>query len=196
MKDAYPGVNMILSFSRVGFNDKHTEALVEVYPDSSQARESPETILLRKTANAWRVALRHLEHELTSGAVIAGKCEPVDAPDKWPTVGEIEQLTGDLSLMSVGTSPDARGYGDTVLVRLKATDTLARYYIKRGPTSWERRTNGQIPLTGKIIDRATGRPKKGVQAYLFMSGSRAELILTDAPMSLWTVGSRSTRSDE
>jgi hypothetical protein len=128
------------------------------------------------------VALRHLEHELTSGAVIAGKCEPVDAPDKWPTVGEIEQLTGDLSLISVGTSPNGRGYGDTVLVRLQATDTLARYYIKRGPTSWERRTNGQIPLTGKIIDRATGRPKKGVQAYLFMSGPRAELTLTDAPM--------------
>src|SRR5258706_12931265 len=61
MKDAYPGVNAVISFSSVGFNDRGTEALVDVRADSAKAAEVSEMMLLKKTGLDWRVGRGHGE---------------------------------------------------------------------------------------------------------------------------------------
>ena len=119
MKDAYPGINSVLSFAKVGFNSRGTEALVEFYVDSARAAPASETALLKKNGANWRVALRHVEREATSGEWTGVKCEAGDAPAVAPTRGEIEKLAGEFNIVRVGASRVFRGRTDTVRVRLE-----------------------------------------------------------------------------
>jgi hypothetical protein len=119
MKDAYPGVNAVVSFSAVGFNDHRTEGLVEIHVDSARASDATEIMLLKKTGAEWRVALRHVEGERISSEWSRGKCEPTDVPAQPPSHAQIESLIGDIDLIRVGASRQFRGRTDTVRVRLE-----------------------------------------------------------------------------
>ena len=119
MKDAYPGINSVISFAKVGLNSRGTEALVEFHLDSAAAEATSETMLLEKTGAAWRVALRHVERPATSGEWAGGKCEAGDAPANMPTRAEIESLAGEFNIVRVGASRVFRGRTDTVRVRLE-----------------------------------------------------------------------------
>jgi hypothetical protein len=146
MKDAYPGVNAVISFSGVGFNDRGTEALLEVHVDSARAAMGSETMLLKKTGAKWSVALRHVEREATSGEWSGGKCEPTDAPAHVPTRAEIEKLVGEFSIVRVGASKVFRGRTDTVRVRLD-------------PSKLSPNTPNELVSGASVID-ATGEPEE------------------------------------
>jgi hypothetical protein len=94
-KQAYPGADAILSFSRVAFNDAHTEALVQVSAgdDPGFARWG-EIMALHKSANDWRVVRRHVENGKTSGERVGDRCLPTDAPTTTPTVEQLRTLVG------------------------------------------------------------------------------------------------------
>jgi hypothetical protein len=120
MKDAYPGVTAAISFLRVGFNDRHTQALAEFYVDTVGAEDRTETMLLDKRAGGWRVALRNVERDTTSAEWVGGKCEPTDAPRRLPSSAEVEKLAGDYQVVRVGASRAFRGQTDTLQIRLGA----------------------------------------------------------------------------
>jgi hypothetical protein len=119
MRDAYPGVSSVISFAKVGFNSRGTEALVEFHVDSAGATPASEVVLLKKTAADWRVALRQVDRPATSGEWAGGKCEAGDAPANTPTRAEIETLAGEFNIVRVGASRVFRGRTDTVRVRLE-----------------------------------------------------------------------------
>jgi hypothetical protein len=119
MKDAFPGVNAIISFGGVGFNDARTEALVEVYADSTRSEIGAEIMLLKKKGPEWSVLLRHIERETTSGEWSGAKCEPADAPSQLPEAADIEKLTGRFGIHRIGASKAFRGQSDVVIVRLE-----------------------------------------------------------------------------
>lgn len=121
MKDAYPGVNAVISFAAVAFNDRGTEALVEFHADSAASLDDSEIMLLKKTGTGWRVALRHLEREATSGEWTRGKCEAGDAPAQPPTRAGIERIAGVFNLVRTVRLLESSGFinrTDTVRVRL------------------------------------------------------------------------------
>jgi hypothetical protein len=121
MKDAYPGVNAVISFAAVGFNARGTEALVEFHADSAGSDDDSEIMLLKRTGPEWRVALRHLEREATSGEWTGGKCEAGDAPAQPPTRAEIERIAGVFNLVRTARFRESKGFvnrTDTVRVRL------------------------------------------------------------------------------
>ena len=119
MKDAYPGVRSVISFGKVGFNARGTEALAEVYENSATPPPSSEIMLLKKSGADWGVALRHVERERTSGEWTGGRCEPGDVPSNQPTRAEIEKLPGEFNIVRVGASRGFRGRVDTVRVRIE-----------------------------------------------------------------------------
>jgi hypothetical protein len=126
MKDAYPGVSAAISFLRVGFNDRRTEALAEVYVDSAGANGKPETMLLEKQGADWRAALRHVERDATSGEWSGGKCEPTDAPAHPPSLADLGKLSGKFRLVRVGAARVFRGRTDTLRIRLGRLRPSAR----------------------------------------------------------------------
>jgi hypothetical protein len=164
MKDAYPGVNAVISFSGVGFNDRGTEALLEVHVDSARAAMGSETILLKKTDAKWNVALRHVEREATSGEWIGGKCEPTDAPAHVPAHAEMEKLVGEFSIVRVGASKVFRGRADTVRVRLEA--------LKPSPN----RPN-ELVAGASVID-ATGAPDEKIAGTFELDEDAATITFT------------------
>lgn len=161
MKDAYPGVNAVISFAGVGFNDRRTEALVEFHADSAGAADGSETMLLKKTGSEWHVALRHVEREATSGEWTGGKCVAGDAPTQAPTRAEIEKLAGVFSVVRVGASRAFRGRTDTLRIRLEP--------LKSSPD----RPN-KFASNATVLD-ATGKPNDKVDATLEFAGNGATI---------------------
>jgi hypothetical protein len=165
MKDAYPGVNAVISFSRVGFNDRGTEALLEVHADSARATDASETMLLEKIGAEWRVALRHVEREATSGEWTGGKCEPADAPAQVPVRAEIRNLIGEFNIVRVGASRQFRGRTDTVRVRLGA--------LKPSPNN-----PSELVAVASVID-PTGEPIEKIAATVELVGDAATITFTE-----------------
>jgi hypothetical protein len=119
MKDAYPEIRSVISFGKVGFNSRGTEALAEVYENSATPPPSSEVMLLEKSGAQWRVALRHVDRERTSGEWTDGRCEPGDVPSNQPTRSQIEKLAGEFNIVRVGASRQFRGRVDTVRIRIE-----------------------------------------------------------------------------
>lgn len=171
MRDAYPGVNAVISFAAVGFNDRSTEALVELHADSTGGADASETMLLKKTGSDWRVALRHVEREATSGEWRGSKCEAGDAPAQLPTRSELEKLGGVFSLirtvraLSVGASREFRDQTDTVRVRLEP--------LKASPT----RPN-EFAARASVFD-ATGEPQDKIAAKFQLASGAATITFTE-----------------
>jgi hypothetical protein len=94
-KQAYPGADAILSFSRVAFNDSHNQAVVQVSAgDNPGYARWGEIMALHKSGNAWRVVRRYLENGKTSGERVGDRCLPTDAPTATPTVEQLRTLVG------------------------------------------------------------------------------------------------------
>ncbi len=165
MKDAYPGVTAVISFSGVGFNDRGTEALVDVRADSAKAAEVSETMLLKKTGLDWRVTLRHVEREATSGEWSGSKCEPGDAPAHAPTRKEIERLVGEFSIIRVGASRQFRGRTDTLRIRHEP--------LKVSPN----RPN-ELSSNASLLD-PTGEPKEKVAVTVEFARDTATMTFMD-----------------
>ena len=94
---------------------------MEFHADSAGSDDDSEIMLLKKTGSDWRVALRHLEREATSGEWTRGKCEAGDAPAQPPTRAEIEKIAGVFNLVRTVRLRESRGFinrTDTVRVRL------------------------------------------------------------------------------
>jgi len=161
MKDAYPGINSVISFAEVGFDSRGTEALVEFHIDSAASEATSETMLLKKTGAAWRVALRHVERPATSGEWSGGKCEAGETPATMPTRAEIENLTGEFNIVRVGASRVLRGRTDTVRVRL---DGLSAAQTKPN----------QRPANAVVLD-ATGEPNDKIAARLSFTQNSATI---------------------
>jgi hypothetical protein len=161
MKDAYPGISSVISFARVGFNSRGTEALVEFHVDSAASDATSETMLLKKNGAAWRVVLRDVERPATSGEWAGAKCEAGDAPAHVPTRAEIEQLAGEFNIVRVGGSRAFRGRTDTVRVRL---DGLSAARTKPN----------QRPENVVVLD-ATGEPNDKVAARLSFTQKSATI---------------------
>jgi hypothetical protein len=145
----------------VGFNSSGTEALVEFHIDSAAAEATSETMLLEKTGADWRVALRHVEREATSGEWTGAKCEAGDAPSAAPTRAEIEKLVGEIDIVRVGASRVFRGRTDTVRVRLNALSAS--------------RTNPAERAANATVLDATGEPDDKIAATLSFTQNAATI---------------------
>jgi hypothetical protein len=170
MNDAYPGVKAVISFSRVGFNDRGTEALVEVHVDSARPTEASETMLLKKTGPDWRVTIRHVEREATSGEWSGGKCEPADAPARPPSYADIETLSGEFSITRVGASRSFRGQSDVVRVRLE-------------PLKPDGRRPNEFASRATVID-ATGEPQHNITARFELRSDAAVITFSQRVIQL------------
>jgi len=106
-KQAYPGADAILSFSRVAFNDVHDQALVHVGAgDNPGYGRWGEIMALHKSGNDWRVVRRHLENGKTSGERVGDRCLPTDAPTTTPTVEQLRALVG---YADISVNPTSKG---------------------------------------------------------------------------------------
>jgi hypothetical protein len=161
IKDAFPGVSTLIGFSRVGFNDSATQALVDVRIDSAGESRPAETILLKKTGTAWRLALRHVERETTSGEWIGNRCEATQAPDRDSNAVEFEKLIGDFQIVRVGASRRLGGEMDSLRVRLDASKPSPRH------------RNVKV-ATADLLD-ARGRPDEKVAGRLQRAGKAATI---------------------
>ena len=163
-KEAYPGAENILSLSRISYNQKLTQAIVQVAAGSLEPWNAGETMILYRQRNSWRVVRRHLEKEETSGDMINGRCEPVDARKEILRLDQIMRFVGDADITIVPTSPGMQKYAGTAHYRFIPTDTLRRFYWippkgdTRKPT---RLPNGQQKLAVvQLINDSTGRSRK------------------------------------
>jgi hypothetical protein len=181
-RDAYPVADSIWSLSRVAFNDAGTEALVQV-GTTSHFWLVGETMLLRKSAGAWRVVRRHIEREETSGERVGGRCEPADAPSGRPTLGDLERFIGDAYISSVGASAQLRANFGTMHLRFAATDTLHRFYwVPSFPGDTRkpiRLKNGQLLATVQVINDSTGKARTGISGEFQLSGNTATITFTE-----------------
>jgi hypothetical protein len=182
-KQAYPGADAILSFSRVVFDDAHTRALVQVSSAGSHDYEG-ETMALHKFGTGWGVVRRHLERGETSGERVGDRCEPTDVPWSAPTISEVERLVGDADITVNPTSSQLRKYGGTSHYRFVPVDTLRRFYSlppagdKRDPF---RMKNGQRLAMVQVFDHSTGKPRKeSVGSLDFFAGDSARLTFVDS----------------
>jgi hypothetical protein len=126
-KEAYPGADKIRALSRIVYNRAMNQALVQV-TETDQPYDFGETMILHKERGAWRVVQRHVEDEATSGEMIAGRCEPVDAVPTTLRVEQLERFVGDADITVIPTSSGLRQYGGTTRYRFTPNDTLHRYY--------------------------------------------------------------------
>jgi hypothetical protein len=170
MKDAYPGINSVISFAKVGFNSRGTEALVEFHVDSARAAPESETALLKKNGASWRVALRHVEREATSGEWTGVKCEAGDAPAVAPTREEIEMLAGEFNIVRVGASRVFRGRTDTVRVRLSALSAS--------------RTKPPQRAANAVVLDATGEPDAKIAARLSLTQNAATITFGPSQITI------------
>jgi hypothetical protein len=117
-KQAYPGADAILSFSRVAFNDAHTEALVQVSAgDDPGVARWGEIMALHKSGNDWRVVRRHVEIGKTSGERVGNQCLPTDAPTTVPTVEQLRTLVGFADITVNPTSNGMRRFSGSSLYK-------------------------------------------------------------------------------
>lgn len=127
-REAYPGAVEILSLSRIAYNEKLTQAIVQVATGRQEPWNSGETMILEKNRKSWRVVRHHVEHESTSGTMIAGRCEPVDAIPSVPRLDQMESFVGDADITVIPTEPGWRKYSGTSHYRFFPNDSLHRYY--------------------------------------------------------------------
>lgn len=122
-KQAYPGADAILSFSRVAFNDAHTQAVVQVGAgdDPGYARWG-EIMALHKSGNDWRVVRRHVENGKTSGERVGDRCLPTAAPTTTPAVEQLRTLVGDADIAINPTTKDMRPFGGSSRYRFTPID--------------------------------------------------------------------------
>jgi hypothetical protein len=170
MKDAYPGVNTVISFAAVGFNDRRTEALVELHADSAGSEDDSEIMLLKKTGSDWRVALRHLEIEATSGEWTGGRCEAGDAPPRPPTRSDVEKIAGVFNLvrtlrLRVQESKGFVNRTDTVRVRLDPLKPIAG-------------KPNELAATANVLS-PTGEPNKKIAVKFQIDQDAATITFTD-----------------
>jgi hypothetical protein len=110
-KQAYPGADAILSFSRVAFNDGHTQAVVQVSAgDDPRFAHWGDIMALHKSGNDWRVVRRHVESGKTSGERVGDQCLPTDAPTTTPTVEQLRTLVGYADITVNPTTNDMRPF--------------------------------------------------------------------------------------
>ena len=126
-KEAYPGADKILSFSRIAYNQALTQAIVQIGVGRPEPWYASETMILHKVGNRWRVVRRHVEKEETAGDMIAGRCEPVDAVQSAPSLTQLERFVGEAEITFVIGSSDFAGR-HTARLRFIPNDTLHRYY--------------------------------------------------------------------
>ena len=104
LRDIY-AANALLSFTRVGFNDRHDEAIVAFRMKAPQDR-ARETLLLKLSNGTWQVSRRHLETEHPSGELVAGACVPVE-PDK-QSARDVSGILGDFDFQLVSSATTGR----------------------------------------------------------------------------------------
>jgi hypothetical protein len=165
LKDAYPGVSSVVGFSRVGFNESGTEALVSVRIDSARSTGAAETMLLRKTGPGWRVVLRDIGREATSGEWVGGRCEPTEMPSHAPEPSEIQRLTGAFTIVRVGASREFRGVTDSVRIRI---DTM------------KASTRNRAAMVARVdwLDK-NGRPNPKIAGTLELAARSSAITFTD-----------------
>lgn len=165
-REAYPGADKILSLSRISYNQRLTQAIVQVAAGTLEPWNAGETMILYRQGSSWRVVRRHLEKEETSGDMINGRCEPVDAQKEIPRLDQIMRFVGDADITVVPTSPGMQKYAGTGHYRFIPTDTLRRFYWipPKGDTRKPMRLpNGQQKLAvAQLINDSTGKPRKPV----------------------------------
>jgi hypothetical protein len=150
LKDAYPGARAVVAFSRVGFNDGGTQALVQVRVDSAKASGIAEMMLMNKVGAEWSVALQNVAREGTMGEWIGNRCEATDAPVRGPDRADIEKLIGNFTIVRVGASGELRGRIDSVRIRLDALRPSPRKGIEMVATA------GMLDETGKPEEKIAG----------------------------------------
>jgi hypothetical protein len=126
-KQAYPGADGILSFSRVAFNDARTQAFVQVLYGDSPEYGRGEIMILHRSGDAWRVARRRVERGKTSGERVGGRCEPTDAPSSMPTLEQIRSLVGHADITVNPTSRGLRAYAGTSHYKFTPSTALTRF---------------------------------------------------------------------
>ncbi|MDQ6770576.1 MAG: hypothetical protein M3Z54_11385 [Gemmatimonadota bacterium] len=175
-KQAYPGADRILSFSRVAFNSARTQALVQVSAGDDPGYGRTETMALHEAGAGWRVVRRHVELGKTSGERVGDRCEPTDAPTTMPTKEQIATLIGDADITVVPTSRWWRKYAGTSHYRLGPIDTLRLFHWLppdgdlRGPVSIHRRRLALV----QFID-STGKRGRGRTGSLDFDGGSARV---------------------
>jgi hypothetical protein len=186
-REAYPGAGSILSLSRIAYNQKLDQAIVQVAAGSLEPWNAGETMILYRQGSTWRVVRRHVDKEATSGNMVAGRCEPVDATKTVPTLNQLERFVGDAEITIIPTAPDLRGHADTAHYRFIPTDTLHRYYWvppkgdTRPPT---RLKGGQKLAVALAINDSTGKPREHWRGALNFSPYGATLAFFDDPIVL------------
>jgi hypothetical protein len=189
-KEAYPGADAILSFSRVVFDDAHIRALVQVSSAGSRDYEG-ETMALHKFGTGWRVVRRHLERGETSGERVGDRCEPTDVPTSVPTLRELYRLVGDADITVNPTSSQLRQYAGTSHYRFVPVDTLRRFYSlppaggKRDPF---RLRNGRRLAMVQVFDHSTGKLRKErIGSLDFFAGDSARLTFIDSRVNNYSM---------
>jgi hypothetical protein len=167
-KQAYPGADAILSFSRVVFNTAHTQALAQVQAGDDPGVGSGEILALHKAGDAWRVVRRHVEVGKTSGERVGTKCVPTDAPATVPTVAQLEGLVGDADITTNPTSEGTRHFAATSRYRFTPIKSRARV-----PGEAYRMA------TVEFLD-STGKGKKPI-GLLDINGSSAQVTFVYEP---------------
>jgi hypothetical protein len=138
---------------------------VGVRIDTASASGIAETVLLKKIGAEWRMSLRHVEKEATSGEWIGNRCEAADAPDHAPSESELGKLTGDYSVVRVGASRQFRGHTDSVGIRLGALRPSSRKGI-------------EMIATVDMLDE-TGKPEKKIAGTLEVSRNFAVITFIE-----------------
>jgi len=179
-KQAYPGADRILSFSRVAFNNARTKGLVQVLSGDEPGSGRRETMALHKTGGGWRVVRRHLELGKTSGERVGDRCEPTDAPTTIPTTEQIQRLVGDADITVVPTSRWFHAHAGTSHYRFIPTDTLQRFHWLppvgdlREAVRMKQRRLAMV----QFID-STGKPRNGRSGSLDFDGRSAQVTFID-----------------
>jgi hypothetical protein len=181
-KEAYPGAVEILSLSRIAYNEKFTEAIVQIASGSEEPWNSGETMILEKNGKAWRVVRHHVERESTSGEMTAGRCEPVDAVPSVPRLDQMERFVGDADITVIPTEPGWQKYSGTSRYRFIPNDSLHRYYWL--PMKGDKRPPMRLPAgqqklgrvqtldaTGKVINNRGELERTSSGAGIVFAGS-------------------------
>lgn len=200
-KEAYPGADKILSLSRIAYNQSLTQAIVQVGAGHQEPWYAGETMILHKIGARWRVVRRHVENEGTSGEMIAGRCEPVDAVPGAPSVSQLERFVGEAEITLVPASTEYRGPGVTSRYRFIPNDSLRRYYwlpMKGDNRPPKRLQGGQqkfarvqaLDSTGKVVNNRgelDGSPRRAAIIFAGSANLPEGILEFDGPYEEFTI---------
>jgi hypothetical protein len=163
-KQAYPGADAILSFSRVAFNDAHTQALVQVSTGDDPAfAHWGDIMALHKSGNEWRVVRRHVENGKTSGERVGDRCLPTDAPTTAPTLEQLRTLVGYADITVNPTTNSMRTLSGSARYKFTPTENRAQL------------NNAGVRLaTVQFVD-SLGKPLKRPIGLLDFNGRSAQV---------------------